>query len=127
MIKNNELYKCNKCDYIVEMIHGGACEMKCCDEEMELLKAIQKEEGTEKHIPIITVDADKIKIDIGEVPHPMVEEHWINFVELFVGDQIFRQELYPGDEPSVTFNVASKGEEVSARIYCNIHGLWPSN
>lgn len=122
----NGLYKCNKCGNIAELLESGTCEMYCCDQPMELLKAVQKEEGKEKHIPVLTIDSDKIKVDVGSIPHPMEKEHWINFVEVCVGGEVFRKRLNPGDEPSATFNVNANNEKVSARIYCNVHGLWPS-
>jgi len=127
MSEINEIYKCNVCGNMAEMVHSGFSVMVCCNNPMELLEAIQKDEGGQKHIPIINIEDNKVIVDVGEIPHPMEEEHWINFIELCVGDQIFRQQLKPGDKPSATFDVISKGEEVSSRIYCNLHGLWPSD
>lgn len=123
----NDILKCNVCGNIVELVEKGGGEIVCCGQAMEILDASQKEEGREKHIPVLTIEDDKVIVDVGSIPHPMVDEHWINFVEICVGDQLYRENLNPGDEPSVTFNVASKGEKVEARIYCNVHGLWPSN
>ncbi|MCC7554007.1 MAG: desulfoferrodoxin [Methanobacteriaceae archaeon] len=127
MTEVNEIYKCNKCGNIVEILEAGTAVVECCGEPMELLEAIQREEGTEKHIPVITVNKDNVKVEVGSTPHPMVDDHWINFIELCVGDQIYRQRLNPGDKPCASFNVIASNQEVSSRIYCNVHGLWPSN
>ena len=127
MSEINEIYRCNVCGNMAEMVHSGMGVMICCDNPMELLEATKKDEGGQKHIPVIKIEDNKVIVDVGEVPHPMEEEHWINFIELCVKDQIFRQELKPGDKPSATFDVISESEKVTARIYCNLHGLWPSD
>ena len=95
-------------------------------EERELLEPRQLPEGGVKHIPVITKEDGKIVVTMGEVEHPMVEEHYINFVELIVGDQVYRANLKPGDEPKAVFDVNAEVEDVKAIEYCNIHGLWHS-
>ena len=93
---------------------------------MELLEPRQLPEGGVKHIPVITKEDGKIVVTMGEVPHPMEEEHYINFVELIVGDQVYRANLKPGDEPKAVFDVNAEVEDLKAIEYCNIHGLWHS-
>jgi superoxide reductase len=93
---------------------------------MELLEPRQLPEGGVKHIPVITKEDGKIVVTMGEEAHPMLEEHYINFVELIVGDQVYRANLKPGDEPKAVFDVNAEVEDVKAIEYCNIHGLWHS-
>ncbi|MDL2270685.1 desulfoferrodoxin [Methanobrevibacter sp. OttesenSCG-928-I08] len=123
----NDIYKCDVCGMVIEVVHEGPGELVCCEKPMELLEAVQKEEGGVKHIPIISVEGNAVKVDVGEIPHPMEKEHWITFIELCIDDEIFRKSLNPGDEPSATFDVNYKDGDIKARIYCNIHGLWPSD
>ena len=126
MAKINEIYRCNLCGIMVEAIVEGAGELVCCGEAMELLEPRQLPEGGVKHIPVITKEDGKIVVPMGEEPHPMLEEHYLNFVELIVGDQVYRANLKPGDEPKAVFDVNAEVEDVKAIEYCNIHGLWHS-
>ena len=126
MAKINESYRCNHCGNMVEAIAEGGGELVCCGEAMELLEPRQLPEGGVKHIPVITKEDGKIVVTMGEVAHPMEEEHYINFVELIVGDQVYRANLKPGDEPKAVFDVNAEVEDVKAIEYCNIHGLWHS-
>ncbi|MDR0900344.1 MAG: desulfoferrodoxin, partial [Methanobrevibacter sp.] len=83
-----------------------------------------KDEGQEKHVPVIEKDGNKVTVKIGEVPHPMIEEHHICFIELFVGDAIYRKYLTADDKPEAVFEVCSDHGDLKAREYCNVHGLW---
>ncbi|MBQ6813586.1 MAG: desulfoferrodoxin [Methanobrevibacter sp.] len=124
MAKINEIYRCNQCGNMVEGIVEGMGTLVCCGEEMELLEPRQLEEGGVKHIPIVTKEDGKIVVTMGEVPHPMEEEHFINFVQLTIGDQVFRANLKPGEEPKAVFDINAEIEDIKAIEYCNIHGLW---
>jgi len=126
MTKLNEIYRCNVCGNMVEMVNEGVGQLTCCEENMELLEERQLDVGPEKHIPIIEKDGDKIVVKVGEVSHPMEEEHHISFVELFVGDKIYRKFLNPGDEPKAVFEVCADIDDLRAREYCSVHGLWHS-
>ncbi|MDR2967731.1 MAG: desulfoferrodoxin [Methanobacteriaceae archaeon] len=127
MTKLNDIYRCNVCGNMVEIIKEGLGEsISCCNQEMELLEERQLDVGPEKHIPIIEKDGEKIIVKMGEVPHPMEEEHYICFVELFVGDKIYRETLEVGDDPKAVFEVCADIDDVKAREYCSIHGLWHS-
>lgn len=126
MTKLNEIYRCNVCGNIVEIVKEGEGQLVCCGKNMELLKAKTKDEGSEKHVPVIEKDDDKIIVKVGEVPHPMIEEHHICFVELFVGDKIYRKFLNAGDEPKAVFEVCTDIDNLKTREYCNVHGLWAS-
>jgi len=126
MVKINEIYRCNTCGNMVEGVKEGESQIVCCGEDMELLEERKLELGPEKHVPVIEKDGDKILVKVGETPHPMEEEHYICFVELFVGDKIYRKSLNPGDEPIAVFEVCSDIDDLKAREYCSIHGLWDS-
>lgn len=118
----NQVYKCNVCGNIVELLHVGGGQLVCCGQPMELLKEKEKEEGQEKHRPVINIKNEEIEVKVGEILHPMEENHFIEWVEVFVKDRAYRRFLKPGEEPIVSFSIKDKPERV--RIYCNIHGLW---
>jgi len=124
MTKQLEIYKCNLCGNIVEVLHDGAGELVCCDEPMKLLDANTVDAATEKHVPVIEKVDGGYKVSVGSVPHPMEEKHYIEWIELLVDGKAYRQFLKPGDKPEAMFCV--EGDNVTAREYCNIHGLWKS-
>jgi len=117
-----EIYKCEVCGNIVEVLHGGKGELVCCDEPMVRYKENTVDASVEKHVPVIEMMKDGIKVKVGKVPHPMTEEHWIEWIELLADGTAYRQFLKPGIAPEATFPVVAK--KVSAREYCNLHGLW---
>ncbi len=122
MAKKLEIYKCNLCGNIVEVIHGGDGELVCCGEPMKKLVAKTADEGKEKHVPVIEKLDIGYRVKIGDVPHPMEESHHIEWIELIVDGKAFRQFLEAGDAPEAVFNV--DGNNISAREHCNVHGLW---
>lgn len=124
MTKINQIYRCNICGNIVEMLHAGAGQLVCCGENMELLEEKSKDEGLEKHVPVIEKGDGKVKVTVGSTPHPMEEEHYIEWIELLADGKVYRKFLNPGDEPVAEFKV--EAEHMSAREYCNVHGLWRS-
>ena len=122
MAKKLEIYKCAVCGNIVEVIHGGVGELVCCGKPMELLDEKTADATTEKHVPVIEKIDGGYKIKVGSVPHPMQEEHYIEWIELLADGKAYRQFLSAGDAPEATFNV--EANSVGAREYCNVHGLW---
>lgn len=122
MNKLNQIYKCNACGNIVEIVHAGASEIVCCGEPMELKSAKTEDEGYEKHVPVIEKFEDGYLVKVGENPHPMEEEHYIEWIELIADNMVYRKHLSSGDKPEAQFNVEAK--EVTAREYCNVHGHW---
>ncbi len=116
-------YKCNVCGNMVELVNKGGGTLMCCGEEMERLKE-QYKEG-DKHVPIIIRQDDKYIVKVGNTPHPMTQEHYIKIIELEVDGVKHRRSLEPGDKPEAVFNVP-KGNNVKAREYCTLHGLWAS-
>jgi superoxide reductase len=122
MAKKLQIYKCNTCGNIVEVLHGGAGELVCCGKPMELLDEKTADAATEKHVPVIEKIDGGYKVKVGSVPHPMTEEHLIEWIELLADGKAYRQFLEPGMEPDAVFNV--EADSASAREYCNVHGLW---
>lgn len=117
-----EIYKCNACGNIVEVVHGGAGELVCCGEPMKLFKENTVDAAKEKHVPVIEKTADGYKVSVGSVPHPMEDKHWIEWIELIADGKAYKQFLKPGEAPVAEFCV--KADKVTAREYCNLHGLW---
>ncbi len=122
MAERLEVYKCDLCGNIVEMLHGGAGELVCCGQPMKLFTENTVDAAKEKHVPVIEKVTGGIKVKVGDVPHPMEEKHYIEFVELIADDKVYRQFLNPGEAPEAMFCI--EADQVSAREYCNLHGLW---
>ncbi|WP_457573641.1 desulfoferrodoxin [Desulfolithobacter sp.] len=124
MTKKNEIYKCALCGNIVEVLHAGAGELVCCGQPMDLVTENTVDAAQEKHVPVVEKTDKGYKVIVGSVAHPMDEKHWIEWIELVADGIVYRQVLNPGDGPEATFCVDAT--EVSARAYCNLHGLWKS-
>ncbi|MCX5634877.1 MAG: desulfoferrodoxin [Planctomycetota bacterium] len=122
MAKKLEVYKCMLCGNIVEVLHGGDGELVCCGQPMANLAAKTADQGKEKHVPVIEKINGGIKVKVGSIPHPMEEKHYIEWIEIIADDKAYRQFLNPGQAPEAIFNV--KADNIAAREYCNIHGLW---
>ncbi len=129
MTEKLELYKCDICGNIIEVVVSGGGELVCCGEPMKLLKAGTNDiAATEKHVPVFLKTADNgLEIRIGKEPHPMSTEHFIMFIEAISPerDQVQRQYLYPDDEPKMVLE--KYAGKMLAREFCNIHGLWEAN
>jgi superoxide reductase len=110
---------------MVEVIHGAAGELVCCGQPMEKLVEKTEDVGKEKHVPVIEKTGAGIKVKVGSVPHPMEEKHYIEWIEIVADGRICRKFLSPGGQPEAEFEI--RGEKVSARAFCNIHGLWKSS
>lgn len=126
MAKNNryDVYKCEECGNIIEVMHEGPGEMTCCSNPMKYIKAGVVEASKEKHIPVIEKVEGGYKVLVGSVAHPMEEKHYIEWIELIVnGNYVMRQYLKPNDKPEAFFKV-DNAKSVMAREYCNLHGLW---
>jgi len=124
MVKLKEVYKCNVCGNIVEVVHAGMGELVCCGQLMELLTEKLQDAGNEKHVPVIEKTATGVKVKVGSIPHPMEEKHYIEWIELHADETVYRKFLKPAEKPEAEFCVTAK--KLSARDYCNIHGLWKS-
>ena len=122
MTELNEVYKCNICGNIVEMVHEGKGELVCCGQPMELKKPNDgPEEYGEKHIPVIEKTETGVKVKIGSVAHPMEEDHFIEWIEVIADGKVYKKFLKPGIPAEAEFCITG---DVKARMYCNKHGLW---
>lgn len=118
------IYKCNICGNIVEVVHSGAGDLSCCGEVMKHLAENTVDAATEKHVPVVEKIDGGFKVTVGSVVHPMAEDHYIEWIELIAGDACYRQFLNPGDAPEATFMISA--DSVVAREHCNLHGVWRS-
>jgi superoxide reductase len=122
MAERFQIYKCELCGNIVEVLHGGAGELVCCNQPMKLLEAKTEDPGKEKHVPVIEKTDLGVKVKIGSVPHPMEEKHYIEWVAIITDKGIYRKFLNSGEKPEAEFKI---NESVTtAKEYCNVHGLW---
>ncbi len=119
-----QIYKCMVCGNIVEVVHTGKGQLVCCGQPMKLMEIKRTEEGKEKHLPVIEKADGKVVVKVGSVEHPMLEEHYIEWIELIADGSVYRKSLKPGDKPEAEFSV--EADRISARAYCNVHGLWQS-
>lgn len=122
MAERLQVYKCDLCGNIVEVLHGGQGELVCCGKPMVHLVENTVDAAKEKHVPVIEKIEGGVKVKVGEVAHPMEQKHWIEWVEIIADGKTYRQYLNPGDVPEAIFNVAA--DQITAREYCNIHGFW---
>lgn len=122
MTELKQLYKCNICGNIVEVMHAGKGTLVCCEKDMILLKENTTDASVEKHVPVIEKTKDGVIVKIGSSPHPMEEKHYIEWIELIADGASYIKHLKPGEKPEAAFCV--KAKKINAREYCNIHGLW---
>lgn len=123
-MKVTDIYKCEECGNIVEVVNVGGGELVCCGQKMILMEEKTADSATEKHVPLIEKKNDAYIVTVGSTLHPMTEEHWIQWIELIADGKVLRQELSPGDQPVATFAYEGEAKEICAREYCNLHGLW---
>ncbi len=122
----NKFYICEHCGNIIGKIRDKGVPVMCCGQKMTLLEPGTVEASHEKHIPVVTVENNVVKVAIGSVEHPMVEEHFIEWVYLLTDKGGQRKCLVPGEAPTVTFALADE-KPVSVYAYCNLHGLWKAD
>ena len=125
MTKIREIYKCNICENIVEVLHDGVGQLVCCGEPMQLLEEKTEDSSVEKHVPYVEKKEEGILVKVGQnQDHPMEEKHYIEWIQVIAEDVSHRKFLKPGDKPQAEFKI--KADKIVAREYCNIHGLWKS-
>lgn len=117
-----EIYKCELCGNMVEVIEGGGADLVCCGQEMALLVENTVDAAKEKHVPVVEKVEGGVMVKVGAVPHPMEEKHYIQWIELVADGKAYRQFLAPGETPEAFFPV--EADDLYAREYCNLHGLW---
>ena len=122
MAKRIEIYKCEACGNIVEVLHGGDGELVCCGEPMKLMVENKVDAAKEKHVPVIEKISGGVKVKVGSVAHPMEDKHYIEWIEIIADGKAHRQFLKSGEKPEASFQVTA--DKIQAREYCNLHGLW---
>lgn len=122
MTERLQIYKCEICGNIVEMLHEGKGELVCCGQPMKLYQENTVDAAREKHLPVVEKTASGFKVTVGTVAHPMEEKHYIEWIELIADGKTYRHFLKPGEAAEATFQIDA--EQVTAREYCNLHGLW---
>ena len=122
MTQIKEIYKCEICGNIVEVMHGAGGTLVCCGQEMKFLFENDTDAALEKHVPVVSKLEDRICVKVGSVEHPMLPEHFIEWIEVHTPTKVYRKCLKPGDKPEAIFKI---DEEITlVREYCNLHGLW---
>ena len=125
MTKLGEVYKCEICGNIVEMLHAGVGALVCCGEEMKLMNEKTEDSSVEKHVPYIEKTENGVLVKVGQnQDHPMDEKHYIEWIQVIANGTSYRKFLKPGDKPQALFEI--KADNITAREYCNVHGLWKS-
>ncbi len=124
MTQRLEVYKCEICGNIVEVIHTGEGELVCCGKPMKLQAEKAEDQGKEKHVPVIEKTKNGILVKVGSIPHPMEEKHFIEWIEVIADGRVCRRFLKPGEAPEAAFG--TKAEKITVREYCSVHGLWKS-
>ncbi len=119
-----KFYICRHCGNIITKLTSSKVPLHCCGQPMELLEAGVTDAATEKHVPVVTVEGNLVKVAVGAVPHPMVEEHFIQWVAVETERDALVHWFHPGEAPEAVFALA-EGQQVKAVYeYCNLHGLW---
>lgn len=120
-MKEVKFYRCPICGNVIELIDGDSKRITCCGKNMELLVANTVDAAVEKHVPVYKKEDDKIIVSVGEVIHPMIEEHYIMWIALVSNNKVTRVDLLPNEAPEAVFNYVENAEIYA---YCNLHGLW---
>ncbi len=122
MAERLEIYKCDVCGNITEVMHAGKGVMKCCGQSMGLLVENTVDAAKEKHVPVMEKVDGGVRVKVGEVAHPMEEKHYIEWVEIIADGKAYTQFLNPGDVPEAIFKIDA--DQITAREYCSLHGHW---
>jgi len=122
MAQKMAVYKCDLCGNVAEVLTAGGAEMNCCGQQMTMQSENTTDAAQEKHVPVLIQKDDGWQVNVGSVDHPMAADHFIEWIELIADDTVYRQFLNPSDKPTAFFVCSAK--HVTARAYCNLHGLW---
>lgn len=117
-------FRCNICRNIAVKVVDEGPALSCCGQEMEELVADSTDAATEKHVPCVTREGNRLQVNVGSVDHPMLEEHYIQLICLVTTKDYHIHPLKPGDAPHAEFTVADDEQPLKVYEYCNIHGLW---
>jgi len=121
MTQINQIYKCEECGGVVEVVKAGAVPV-CCGNKMKLMEENTVDAAREKHVPVVVVEGDTVTVKVGEVEHPMTEDHYIEWIEMISATKAKRFYIKPGEKPEAVFD--NECESFIIRAYCNLHGLW---
>lgn len=119
-----KFYRCKRCGQIVAIVEKKGCPIMCCGEAMEELVPGTTDGALEKHVPVFEVKDNKVYVSVGEVDHPMTEEHYIQWIAIQTKNGNQRKTLTPADEPKAVFPLLEGDEVLAVYEYCNLHGLW---
>ncbi|MBQ9387134.1 MAG: desulfoferrodoxin [Lachnospiraceae bacterium] len=119
-----KFYVCETCGQMVAIVDKKACPIMCCGKPMKEIIPGTTDAALEKHVPVITVDGNKVTVDVGAVAHPMLAEHYIEWIALKTAQGNQRKRLEPRQEPKACFAICEGDEVEAAYAYCNLHGLW---
>ena len=126
MAKKGRIYRCSVCGNIIEVLQEGVGTLVCCNQNMEMLEEKEQDQGLEKHVPQIKIDSDIATVTVGNVLHPMGDSHYIQFIQLIVDGNTQTKYLQPNEQPIAEFKLPKEYKNITAREYCNLHGLWRS-
>ena len=119
-----QVYKCEVCGNMVEMVHEGKGELVCCGQPMKLMNENTVDAAQEKHVPVIEKIEHGIKVKVGSVAHPMEDKHYIEWIQVMADGKAYRKFLKPGQAPEAEFCIDA--DKITAREFCNLHGHWKS-
>ena len=122
-----KFYRCAKCGKIIGMIQDSPCPTMCCGEAMEAMVPNTTDAAQEKHVPVITIDGTIVTVEVGSAAHPMLAEHFIQWIALETKEGMQRKALAPETAPKAVFALAEGDEAICAYAYCNLHGLWKAD
>lgn len=117
-------FVCEHCGNIIEKVNDAGVPVVCCGEKMKEIVSGSVDAAVEKHVPVVTKDGNSVKVFVGEVEHPMVEEHYIGWIAIETKEGMQRKTLKAGQKPEAVFALADGDELVAAYAWCNLHGLW---
>lgn len=121
-----KFYNCEICGKIIAMVKDTGVPTICCGQPMKEIVPGSVDAAAEKHVPVVSTDGNIVTVEVGSVPHPMAEEHYIEWIVLSTKEGMQRKELNPGDEPKAEFALTDGDEVIGALAYCNLHSLWKS-
>ena len=119
-----KFYRCEHCGNIIVFMENKGVPVVCCGEKMKELEPGVSDGAYEKHVPVVETDGSKVTVKVGSVEHPMMKEHYIQFIVLETKQGFAKKDLKPGDKPVAEFILSDGDEIVAAYEYCNLHGLW---
>lgn len=126
MVSEFKIYKCDICGIVIEVLNGDKGHLVCCGKDMVRMDEKTRDVGNEKHLPVVTVEDGQLKVKVGEVEHPMADDHYIQWIEVECCNGVYRKHLKPGDKPAAEF-AGCCGKYTIVREYCNKHGLWATS